>query len=169
MASHSSILAWEIPYTEEPSGLKSVGLQESDTTWRLNHHRSFWVCFSHASTSALLLGSQCLHISESKVRCSSSLALIFQQRWHTWLLFWHGWGLRFCDQGLPWYASAFQTVSSQPLFLLFLPLKIEPFLGLNLGFTLLVHDIYLPWLSVVPLCKWFPPYLSSLMLWDSDS
>ena len=27
MATHSSILAWEIPQTEEPGGLKSMGLQ----------------------------------------------------------------------------------------------------------------------------------------------
>ena len=27
MATHSSILAWEIPWTEEPGGLQSVGLQ----------------------------------------------------------------------------------------------------------------------------------------------
>ena len=27
MASHSSILAWEIPWTEEPSGLQSMGSQ----------------------------------------------------------------------------------------------------------------------------------------------
>ena len=27
MATHSSILAWEIPWTEEPGGLKSMGLQ----------------------------------------------------------------------------------------------------------------------------------------------
>ena len=27
MASHSSILAWEIPGTEEPGGLQSIGLQ----------------------------------------------------------------------------------------------------------------------------------------------
>ena len=26
MATHSSILAWEIPWTEEPSGLQPVGL-----------------------------------------------------------------------------------------------------------------------------------------------
>ena len=32
MATHSSILAWEIPWTEEPSGLQSMGSQESDTT-----------------------------------------------------------------------------------------------------------------------------------------
>ena len=27
MATHSSILAWEIPWTEEPGGLRSMGLQ----------------------------------------------------------------------------------------------------------------------------------------------
>ena len=29
MATHSSILAWEIPQTEEPGGLQSMGLQTS--------------------------------------------------------------------------------------------------------------------------------------------
>ena len=33
MATHSSILAWEIPWTEEPGGHKGV-----DTTERLSHH-----------------------------------------------------------------------------------------------------------------------------------
>ena len=27
MATHSSILTWKIPWTEEPSGLQSMGLQ----------------------------------------------------------------------------------------------------------------------------------------------
>ena len=29
MATYSSILAWEIPWTEEPGGLQSMGLQKS--------------------------------------------------------------------------------------------------------------------------------------------
>ena len=29
MAPHSSILAWEIPWTEEPGGLQSLGSRES--------------------------------------------------------------------------------------------------------------------------------------------
>ena len=29
MATHSSILAWEIPWTEEPRGLQSTGLQST--------------------------------------------------------------------------------------------------------------------------------------------
>ena len=32
MATHSSILAWKIPWTEEPGGLKSMGSEESDPT-----------------------------------------------------------------------------------------------------------------------------------------
>ena len=32
MSTHSSILAWRIPWTEEPDGLQSMVLQESDTT-----------------------------------------------------------------------------------------------------------------------------------------
>ena len=31
METHSSILAWEIPWTEEPGGLQSMGLQKSQT------------------------------------------------------------------------------------------------------------------------------------------
>ena len=30
MANHSSILAWRIPWTEEPGGLQSMGSQELD-------------------------------------------------------------------------------------------------------------------------------------------
>ena len=29
MATHSSILVWEIPWTEEPGGLQSMGLQRA--------------------------------------------------------------------------------------------------------------------------------------------
>ena len=32
MATHSSILAWKIPWTEEPGGLSPWGRKESDTT-----------------------------------------------------------------------------------------------------------------------------------------
>ena len=32
MATHFSILAWRIPWTEEPGRLQSMGLQELDTT-----------------------------------------------------------------------------------------------------------------------------------------
>ena len=31
MATYSSSIAWEMPWTEEPAGLQSVGLQKSRT------------------------------------------------------------------------------------------------------------------------------------------
>ena len=37
MATHSSILAWTIPWTPASDGLQSTGSQESDTTEQLNH------------------------------------------------------------------------------------------------------------------------------------
>ena len=38
MAPLCSILAWRIPWTEEPGGLQSMGLQELNMTERLNHY-----------------------------------------------------------------------------------------------------------------------------------
>ena len=38
MATHSSILAWRIPWTEELGGLQSTGCKESDTTEQLHFH-----------------------------------------------------------------------------------------------------------------------------------
>ena len=38
MATHSSILAWKIPWTEEPGGLQSRGCRDLDTTERLHMH-----------------------------------------------------------------------------------------------------------------------------------
>ena len=32
MATHSSILAWKIPWTEEPGRLQTLGSQQQDTT-----------------------------------------------------------------------------------------------------------------------------------------
>ena len=35
ITTHSSILVWRIPWTEEPGGLQSMGLQELDTIEQL--------------------------------------------------------------------------------------------------------------------------------------
>ena len=53
MATHSSILAWRIPWTEEPSRLRSIGLQRvgqteatyhTHTTSSANEHLSCYCC-----------------------------------------------------------------------------------------------------------------------------
>ena len=40
MITHSSTLAWKIPWTEELVGYSPWGLEESDTTERLHFHFS---------------------------------------------------------------------------------------------------------------------------------
>ena len=44
MATDSSILAWEIPWTEEPGGLQSMGVSKS------------WTQFSDSTTAITVLG-----------------------------------------------------------------------------------------------------------------
>ena len=54
MATHSSILAWEILWTEEPGGLQSMGSQ-SQTQWAIMHSPArgerCWCELSNASRS----------------------------------------------------------------------------------------------------------------------
>ena len=63
MATHSSILAWRIPWTEELSGLQSTGRKESEMTERLHFQfsfkigrsscgRNFWVSGLSSTTRA---------------------------------------------------------------------------------------------------------------------
>ena len=44
MATHSSIPAWEIPWTEEPGGLQSMGSQRVGHDWatNTNHPNGPW-------------------------------------------------------------------------------------------------------------------------------
>ena len=44
MATHSSILAWEILWTEEPGRLQSMGHRESDTTAQLSLSQGLSIC-----------------------------------------------------------------------------------------------------------------------------
>ena len=52
MAPHSSTLAWEIPWMEEPGGLQSIESEESDTTDRLQFHFSL-LCIGAGNGSPL--------------------------------------------------------------------------------------------------------------------
>ena len=42
MATHSSILAWEIPWTEQPGGLQSMKLQKVRHNWLTKHHHHYY-------------------------------------------------------------------------------------------------------------------------------
>ena len=54
MATHSSILAWRIPWTEELGGLQYTGRKESDTTERLHFHFGLRQCSGLVSTARLM-------------------------------------------------------------------------------------------------------------------
>jgi len=47
MATHSSILAWRIPWAEEPGGLRSMGLQRGKHDYMTEH--------AHTSPSDLVI------------------------------------------------------------------------------------------------------------------
>ena len=52
MAIHSRILAWRIPWTEEPDGLQTMGSQESDgteVTWHGLHISFYYLSIHHLS------------------------------------------------------------------------------------------------------------------------
>ena len=40
IATHSRILAWEVPWTEEPGGLQSMGSQRVGHDWAIKHTRN---------------------------------------------------------------------------------------------------------------------------------
>ena len=52
MATHSSTLAWKIPWMEEPGRLQSMGSLESDTTERLHFHALEKEMATHSSVLA---------------------------------------------------------------------------------------------------------------------
>ena len=45
MATHSNILAWEIPWTEEPGGLQSAGSQRVKAHWNYNNYMQTLLCY----------------------------------------------------------------------------------------------------------------------------
>ena len=46
MATHSSTIAWEIPWTEKPGGLQSTGLQNIGYSWVTNTFKYSWIQLS---------------------------------------------------------------------------------------------------------------------------
>ena len=55
MATHSSTLAWKIPWTEEPGRLQSMGSLELDTTERLHFHFSLSCIGEEMATHSSIL------------------------------------------------------------------------------------------------------------------
>ena len=59
MATHSSILTWRIPWTEETDSLQSMGLQRVGQDWATHTFTSLSLCltFSHFTFTLLLVPS----------------------------------------------------------------------------------------------------------------
>ena len=65
MATHSSILAWRIPWTEEPGGLQPRGRKEPDTSEPLHFH---FHCFNTGARKIEMTCSS--HFISIRQRCS---------------------------------------------------------------------------------------------------
>ena len=61
MATHSNILAWEIPRTEEPGGLQSTGPKELDTNEQLTVSLSPWLVEVKKYSSSIRTEDQLKH------------------------------------------------------------------------------------------------------------
>ena len=62
MATHSSILAWKIPRTEELAGYSLWGRKESDTTERLSTHTHTHT-HTHTQDARLMVGAHIMLVS----------------------------------------------------------------------------------------------------------
>ena len=60
MATHSSILAWGIPWTEDPGGLQSMGLQRVRHDLATEQQQNFF--FKLRNESFFFLGIMLLHM-----------------------------------------------------------------------------------------------------------
>ena len=53
IATHSSILDWEIPGTEKPGGLQSIGLKRDRHNWACTYTRAYIYVYTHTHTHDL--------------------------------------------------------------------------------------------------------------------
>ena len=106
MATHSSILAWRIPWTEKPGGLQSIESQRVEHDWATKHSTEqqpfrmlHWERFqshirNHRETVLQLIGDVCLGLGLGSVNMwvihlSSPMSFVEHLLWHkalTWML-----------------------------------------------------------------------------------
>ena len=78
MATHSSILAWEIPWTEGLGKVQPMGSQELDMTQQLNHQTNRCVVASHCGFNFTFLMILNMFICLFKIHMSSLLQYLFK-------------------------------------------------------------------------------------------
>ena len=100
MAAHSSILAWRIPWTEEPRGLQSTGSQRVGYDWATSLSHSFFFTFNSGLGIMCQLGSISQGLRKLPVHDHLSSFLyeepkMFSAHWPI------GWGQSFTVEALP--------------------------------------------------------------------
>ena len=97
MATHSSILAWRIPWTEEPGGPQSIELQRVRHDWSDWAHTQHDTSFPDLLIFNLYLSLYLTYISYRQHRVKSYLFYLFWQslsfNWtiHIWSDYWCSW------------------------------------------------------------------------------
>ena len=81
MATRSSILAWKIPWTEEPGGLQTVVLQRVRQDWVTEHTHTVQ-SLHHEVNIQLLLGHYALDYFLRQKSESESLSVVADSLWH---------------------------------------------------------------------------------------
>ena len=76
MEPNSSILAWRIPWTEEPSGLQSMGSQRVRHKWETNSH------------VLIICSNLCTYkVKKKKNKCNTSLKIDLEEKYCILYLF----------------------------------------------------------------------------------
>ena len=104
MTTYSSILAWRIPWTEEPGGLQSMGFQRVEDDWATNTHRDHLACQKSLSPN-LCFSAKCFTVpfytscfKAVQKEKGSQMVISF------WSLVWSLNELPHCQEGLSgWY------------------------------------------------------------------
>ena len=97
MATHSTLLGWKIPWTEEPGRLQSMESQGSDTTERASHYHHWEIVKAKGDWRAAVHGlpknQTCL--SNRKAPTNSGLFICIWELLLKYLLYWPGVQLTF--------------------------------------------------------------------------
>ena len=70
MATHSSVLAWRIPWAEDPGRQQSMGSQESDMTYQLNQPINHPLKYGPTLGAALVIFTLMTLRARSRIRAS---------------------------------------------------------------------------------------------------
>ena len=94
MATHSSILAWRIPWTEAPGGLQSIGSQRAEYDWSDLAHKHARTCMNMMARTMVLLAHP---------GCQKGRDCCLRQAETTWEPWWVGveWGRELGSWGDP--------------------------------------------------------------------